>query len=69
MILAKNGIYLKKIHPDLKNDLDYYYDELKEAEIQNDVQYLREILQKVVSGFTPEENIVDIVHLQKHNKI
>ena len=52
-----------------KNDLDYYYDELKEAEIQNDVQYLREILQKVVSGFTPEENIVDIVHLQKHNKI
>ena len=42
---------------------------LSEAEQKGDVQSLREILKKVVSGFTPEEEIVDVVYLQKNQKI
>ena len=51
-----------------KNELDVYYRQLQEAEIQGDVESLRTILKKVVTGFQPERQIVDIVHLQK-NKI
>ena len=38
---------------------------LSEAEQKGDVQSLREILKKVVSGFTPEEKIVDLVSINK----
>ena len=38
---------------------------LKEAEKEGDVVALKEILREVVSGFTPENEIVDVVHNQK----
>tara|TARA_B100000963_G_scaffold361774_1_gene399436 strand:- start:2044 stop:3993 length:1950 start_codon:yes stop_codon:yes gene_type:complete len=48
------------------NDLEGYFESLREAEIKGDVKALREILKKVISGFTPEEDIVDVVYLQKN---
>tara|TARA_B100002019_G_scaffold260612_1_gene246832 strand:+ start:1982 stop:3916 length:1935 start_codon:yes stop_codon:yes gene_type:complete len=47
-------------------DLEEYLDSLYEAEMKGDVKALRDILRKVVSGFTPEEEIVDVVYLQKN---
>ena len=47
-------------------DLEEYLDSLYEAEMKGDVKALRDILGKVVSGFTPEEEIVDVVYLQKN---
>ncbi len=46
--------------------LKIYLDLLKEAEKIGDVKALRDILQKVVSGFTPETEIVDIIYQQNH---
>ena len=48
------------------NDLEDYFDQLTTAEKNGDVKKLRDILKEVVSGFTPEEEIVDAVYLQKN---
>jgi len=50
------------------NDLEKSLALLKEAEDEGNVSYLKDILQSVVSGFTPEDEIVDVVYLQKNNK-
>jgi FlaA1/EpsC-like NDP-sugar epimerase len=47
------------------SELENYLKLLDDAEKVGDVEALRDILKKVVSGFTPEEEIVDVVHLQK----
>ncbi len=47
-------------------ELDAYLELISEAEKKADVVALRDILQKVVSGFKPEEEIVDVVYLQKN---
>ncbi len=47
------------------SELEKYLKLLDDAEKVGDVEALRDILKKVVSGFTPEEEIVDVVHLQK----
>ncbi len=49
--------------------LEGYLESLYEAEIKGDVKALRDIFKKVISGFTPEEEIVDVVYLQKNLKI
>jgi len=49
-----------------KNELDRYIILLKEAEKDDDVVALKKILKDVVSGFTPESEIVDVVYLQKN---
>jgi len=46
-------------------ELERYINLLKEAEKEGDVVALKEILKDVVSGFTPENEIVDIVYQQK----
>jgi len=46
-------------------EIEQYIDLLKEAEKKGDVVALKEILGDVVSGFTPEKEIVDVVYLQK----
>ncbi len=46
------------------SELEQYIDELKAAEIVNDVALLKGILKKAVHGFMPEEGIVDVLHLQ-----
>ena len=46
-------------------EIEQYVDLLKEAEKKGDVVALKEILGDVVSGFTPEKEIVDVVYLQK----
>ncbi len=48
------------------NDLEMYYQSLKEAEKKGDVNSLRDILGKVVVGFTPANEIVDVVYQQKN---
>ena len=50
------------------NELENYLEILKDAEKHENVFKLREILQKVVPGFTPDKEIVDVVHLQKNNQ-
>mgnify|MGYP003315002685 CR=1 FL=1 len=41
---------------------------ISEAEKNADVAALRNILKDVVSGFTPEKEIGDVVYLQKNNQ-
>jgi FlaA1/EpsC-like NDP-sugar epimerase len=48
-------------------EIEQYVDLLKEAEKKGDIVALKEILGDVVSGFTPEKEIVDVVYLQKNN--
>jgi FlaA1/EpsC-like NDP-sugar epimerase len=48
-----------------KEELDKYITQLKEAEKKGDVVILKEILKQTVSGYTPEQDIVDIVYNQK----
>ena len=50
------------------NKLDMYLASLSEAEKKGDVEALRNILKEVVSGFTPEKEIVDVVYLQRNNQ-
>ena len=48
-------------------ELEPHIDLLKKAEKEGDVKALKEILREVVSGFTPENEIVDVLSLQKKN--
>jgi len=47
-------------------ELEQHIDLLKKAEKEGDVKALKEILREVVSGFTPEDEIVDVIYLQKN---
>ena len=46
-------------------EIEQYINLLQEAEKKGDVKALKEVLRKVVSGFTPENEIVDVISLQK----
>ncbi len=48
-------------------ELEVHLNSLSEAEKNGDVVALRNILKTVVSGYTPEDEIVDIVYLQRDN--
>ncbi len=50
------------------NELDIHLTSISEAEKNGDVVALRNILKDIVSGFTPEKEIVDVVYLQKNNQ-
>ncbi len=52
------------IHKDL---LDEYFIRLKAAQKEGNVHALKNILKEAISGFTPDEEIVDVLHLQKNN--
>ena len=47
-------------------EVDKYIDLLKESERNGDLVALRDILKEVVTGFVPEEEIVDVVYKQKN---
>ena len=47
-----------------KKELDKFIFLLKEAEKENDVRALKLILKEVISGFSPEQDTVDVLHLQ-----
>ena len=49
-----------------ENELGEYISLLEEAEKDGDVVALKEILKQVVSGFTPEDKIVDVVYNQNN---
>jgi FlaA1/EpsC-like NDP-sugar epimerase len=49
-----------------EKELGKFINLLKEAEKDGDVSALKEILKEVVVGFTPQEEIVDIVYNQKY---
>ncbi len=48
--------------------LDNYLKKIKEAEKQGDIIALKEILKEVVAGYKPDQEIVDILYLQKQKK-
>lgn len=50
------------------NEIDMHLISISEAEKNADVAALRNILKDVVSGFTPEKEIGDVVYLQKNNQ-
>tara|TARA_Y100001935_G_scaffold216608_1_gene188416 strand:- start:3024 stop:4613 length:1590 start_codon:yes stop_codon:yes gene_type:complete len=50
-----------------KKEIDEYLNLLKETIKKGDVISLKEILKEVVSGYTPENQIVDVLYLQKNN--
>ena len=49
-------------------ELEVHLKSLKKAEENGDVLMLIDILKKVVSGFSPEESVIDIVHQQNLSK-
>ncbi len=49
-------------------EIDQYVDLLKETIRKGDIVSLKEILKEVISGYTPENQIVDVLYLQKNNK-
>ena len=50
-----------------KVKLEHFLSLLKKAEESGDVKSLKKILEEVVIGFTPEDEIVDVVYQQKKN--
>ncbi len=50
-----------------KVKLEHFLSLLKEAEESGDVESLKKILEEVVIGFTPDDEIVDVVYQQKKN--
>ena len=48
-------------------ELEEYLKDLEIAKKQNDINALKNILQKAVSGFTPEKKIVDVIYREKIN--
>ena len=47
------------------DDLNKFITLLRDAEKDGNVKGLKEVLKQAVSGFTPEEEVVDVVYLQK----
>ena len=48
-------------------ELEKYYELLKDAEMKGDVKALINILKKVVNGYTPENEIADVVYQKKNS--
>ncbi len=46
-------------------ELNKYLYLLEEAEKEGDIKSLKEILEEAIEGFTPEKEIVDVLHLQR----
>ncbi len=49
-----------------EKDLDEYLELMQKAEKDGNVKALKEILRDAVSGFVPEEEVVDILHLERN---
>tara|TARA_Y100000748_G_C15103584_1_gene335414 strand:- start:63 stop:521 length:459 start_codon:yes stop_codon:yes gene_type:complete len=49
-------------------DLNGFISVLKIAEKEENVEDLKEVLKQAVSGFTPEEDVSDVVYLQRQKK-
>ena len=47
--------------------MEKFIDLFKEAEENSDVNKLISILKDAIEGFTPEKDIIDIIHLQDQN--
>ncbi len=47
-------------------DLDRYLKLIEKAQEDGDVNSLKEVLKEAVSGFVPEKEVVDILHLEKN---
>ena len=52
----------------LSNELlEEYLGLIQKAESEGDILSLREVLKKSISGFSPQDEIVDLVYLQKNS--
>lgn len=50
-----------------QDQLNTFLEQIKQVEINNDVQGLKKILEKAVPGFVPERESIDVLDLQKNN--
>ena len=50
-----------------KEVLEDYLQQIEVTEEQGNIEGLKAILKEAVPGFTPEEQIVDVIFLQKNN--
>ena len=50
-----------------ERDLENFLNLLETAQQEGDVIHLKKILQNAISGFLPDEEVVDVVYLQKRN--
>ncbi|MDC0576759.1 polysaccharide biosynthesis protein [Gammaproteobacteria bacterium] len=50
-----------------KHELDEYLIQINSAQEEGNVLALKNILKEAIIGFTPDEEIVDVIHLQKNN--
>lgn len=50
----------------IKDDLDFFLQSMKEAELTNDVIRLKTILEEAIPGFIPDKESVDVFYLQKN---
>ena len=49
-------------------ELEIHLESLKEAQKKGDLSALREILKQVVSGYTPDKEIIDVVNQQNRDQ-
>ena len=52
-----------------KDDIKSFLEDIKEAELNNDVILLKKILEDAIPGFVPDKEVVDVVYLQKNHLI
>jgi len=50
----------------IKQDLEHFLHNIKDAELTNDVVLLKEILKEAIPGFVPDQRNVDVIYLQKN---
>ena len=50
-----------------KEDLENYLGLIQKAEIDGDILSLRQVLKESITGFSPQEEIVDLIYLQKNS--
>lgn len=48
-------------------ELNYYLEQIRDVEKDNDVEGLRKILERAISGFVPDKDSIDILNSQKNN--
>ena len=46
-------------------DLEFFINEIKRAEVEKDHDALRQVFKKTVSGYNPKEGIQDTLYLNK----
>ena len=54
-----------KYHGITQYELENFLQLLEKAQIEGDILALRKVLKEAISGYKPDKEIVDVLHLQK----